>query len=417
MVKVSTDGDKIQADNRFIAIISVREELPVALVDGNPGLRPLDGDTSFLQLALRPHAESKSQLKDLVTTSSVEYRRLNDRLLQDSKVCVLANVPQISSGMLQRLKEFVKLGGGLLIFAGDAIEVDWYNQQLFDNGDGLLPMPIDSLQGRSIPGSARPSATVANQFFEHPALAFFNEPQNGGTSRAKFHRWLHLKLTDEYSAAARASVESNSHVLARLSTGAPWMVEKPFGRGRVIMVATTADSDWGNLPALPAYVPLIQRLTVYLASSVTPPNNLNPGEPLVSLHPQHHIHRNARLVDAKGTEHQIKIAGEGRRGRIEFSKTLEPGVYRVTDPDGQIENFAVNLSRQESEPELLAMDKLEELGQSVNAVVINGASDYAKLDRQRRFGTGMWKPILWILLAFLFLEILFQQWITNRRLT
>ena len=48
--------------------------------------------------------------------------------------------------------------------------------------------------------------------------------------------------------------------------------------------------------------------------------------------------------------------------------------------------------------------------------VVNSLEEYNALDDERRFGQEIWKPLLWALLAFLFLEIFYQQWLTKREL-
>ena len=51
----------------------------------------------------------------------------------------------------------------------------------------------------------------------------------------------------------------------RTSTGAPLLVEKPFGKGRVVAFASTCDRDWTNFPVRPAFLPWTHRLVSYLA--------------------------------------------------------------------------------------------------------------------------------------------------------
>ena len=77
--------------------------------------------------------------------------------------------------------------------------------------------------------------------------------------------------------------------------------------------------------------------------------------------------------------------------------------------------FAVNYARQESDPEPLDATALEELAEEMGARVARGVEAYEQLDRSRRFGQEIWKPILWALLIFLFLEILVQQWLGRAR--
>ena len=49
----------------------------------------------------------------------------------------------------------------------------------------------------------------------------------------------------------------------------------------------------------------------------------------------------------------------------------------------------------------------------MGAALAKSWQDWKKLDRQRRFGTELWRPLLWTVLALLLGELLLQQWITR----
>ena len=53
----------------------------------------------------------------------------------------------------------------------------------------------------------------------------------------------------------------------RFEGGAPALVERRVGRGRVLLWTSTLDADWSNTPLQSAYMPLIQRLVSYLGGA------------------------------------------------------------------------------------------------------------------------------------------------------
>ena len=73
----------------------------------------------------------------------------------------------------------------------------------------------------------------------------------------------------------RPRQDPNISTLARLENGDPFLLEQKYGAGRLIEAVVPCDSDWSNLPTRPFYVPLMQRLTIYLASKVYPPRNVD----------------------------------------------------------------------------------------------------------------------------------------------
>ena len=74
---------------------------------------------------------------------------------------------------------------------------------------------------------------------------------------------------------------AGASVSARLDTGDPWLVERPWGRGRVLMLATPIDAEAGTLPANPDFVPLTHEWVFHLAGSGGRSPIVRAGEPLI----------------------------------------------------------------------------------------------------------------------------------------
>lgn len=420
VVEVQLEPDGLPIDDHFVTVVPVLDNLPTLLLVNRENLAasPLQGDADFVELALQPHGSSAlnpRELKDLIVTNKMSEDRAHDQIYAESRVAIMTNVNQMRGG-LGRLREFVKRGGGLLIFLGGDADVDWYNREMFQSGDGLLPMPILRVDGKGMPAATAARASVRSQVFEHPALSFFNDPRNGQLGRASWTRWFRLGMSDDIPTDVKEKVAKNAIVLARLSQGDPLFVEKKYGEGRVIMAAVPADASWGNLPTHPFFVPLMQRLVTNLAASVAPPRNLSPGNKIVSFVPHNHPGRTVQIVDPSGEVHECNVKRERRRGIVEFSETWKPGTYRLTDATGKVEHYVVNLTRSESDLTLLSGDEIRTLSKEMDAPVANGWQEYLALDRERRMGTGIWRPLIWVLLALLFIEVLFQQWMTRRKL-
>ena len=50
-----------------------------------------------------------------------------------------------------------------------------------------------------------------------------------------------------------------------LAGGEPLIVSRDAGQGRVLLVTTSADADWGNFPLRPLFLPLMHRAVKMLA--------------------------------------------------------------------------------------------------------------------------------------------------------
>lgn len=417
-VLISTEGDALAEDNYYHLVLPVWDEVPAVLVNGAPGQRPLEGETDFLEIALQPFRSTDASLNDLITSQVVLPNGLNRELINDARVVILANVERLEGRQREELESFVEQGGGLIVFPGDNIDSAWYNHELHRDGAGLLPLRIGPVgQPRTRAGTAASGARIAVGRFTHPTLEYFNDPRNGRLSDALFTRWYQLHQPIDEAAAALVNM------FARLDNGDPLFVERPFGNGRVLQAAVPADNDWGNLPTQPVYVPLMQRLVTHVAASSAPPVNLLAGEPLRAIYPEAVAGQRLVVVDATGQEHVTEVRELDGRGVLEFTATERPGLYRVLPPawEGPAEDapgeqrFAFNLSLLESDLTPLSEEQLTALASEMNAELVRSAADHSVLDRARRFGQEIWKPLLWVVLVLLFAELLLQQWMARRR--
>ena len=56
-------------------------------------------------------------------------------------------------------------------------------------------------------------------------------------------------------------------IVLRYESGAPALVEAEIGRGRVLLLTTTVDREWTDLPIRPGFLPLVQEAARYLAGA------------------------------------------------------------------------------------------------------------------------------------------------------
>jgi hypothetical protein len=287
-----------------------------------------------------------------------------------------------------------------LIFPGNRVEVSWTNSVLFNDGRGLLPLALGSIAGDLKEGA--PAVGIVSQRFEHPALDLFNDPRNGTVADAAIKMWYKLKEPNVLNA-------NGPTILARLSSGDPFLAEKTFGNGRVIECAIPCDADWSNLPMRPFYLPLLQRLTIYLASTVFPPRNLEVSKPLVAFLPAADAGKKATLVLPDGTAREVAVVRKGERGLVEYDRTQEPGLYTLNAPGSSVTHFVVNASRKESDLQKLTDAEIADFARSHGVSVVHSGAEYKQLDRTRRFGSELWRALLWLLLTLLFAELFLQQ--------
>ena len=153
----------------------------------------------------------------------------------------------------------------------------------------------------------------------------------------------------------------------------------------------------------------MQRLSVYLASTVFPPRNLDVGKPLVAFLPVADAGKDAQIITPDSATVTVKIVKKGERGVIEFGRTQRPGLYTLTPPGSQPLHYAVNASRRESDLQKLTDTEIADLAKQHGVDLVRTGAEYKALDHTRRYGSELWKTLLWVLLALAFLEIFLQQ--------
>ena len=411
VIAVEADApDSLKQDNTLLAAVPVWDKLPALLVNGHPGRAPLEGETDFLEIALHPYAATKNTLADLIATTVVEPEQFNATALKDQRVVILANVTQLHEHQLKLLEDFVRNGGGLLIFPGDRIKTAWYNAQFYADGKGLLPTRLASLEGGLADDDPRVAILVQN--FEHPALALFNDPRRGNLAAVTARLWYKLA---EHNGGTHSATNTTAFTFARLSNGDPFLVEKKFGDGTVIASSVPCGAEWSNLPTRPVYLPLMQQLVTYLASKFEPPRNVDIGRPLVAVLPAALAGKTLELSAPDGRRHKLAVMTGGGRAFISFSETRRPGLYILELPDKTAIHFVVNASRAESDLAQLSADEIKAAAKPFNANVVTSWDEYRALEQRRRYGREFWRPLLWALLALIAAELFLQQRVTRSK--
>ena len=396
-LSVRLEGDSFSDDNAFHSVVQVRNQLNVLLIDGRPGTGPLEGAADFLELALTPHTAAANSLKDLIRTRKIDQRKLRREDYKDAEVIILADCQRIQGNELTELDKFVKAGGGLLIFAGPDIDIEHYNRDLFRKGEGLLPAAIQGMARAEIADSP---ARVLMQRLTHPSVLYFNDARGGRLQDAEFRSWIEF---------APPPNENTQRILS-LDRNAPLLLEKKLGQGRVIACATTANAEWSNLPLQPFFVPLMQRLTTYLATEGSAPAWQLVGTTLHLPLEKAELGAEFTLRDPTGQMQTLKSQQEGDKVFVQSPPIAQPGIFVLQRVGSEKTSYlAFNTDNNESDLKALPSDQIKKIAERHEAAFADSLPSYQALDRTRRHGSELWQPLLIALLALLFFEVLLQQ--------
>jgi hypothetical protein len=381
---VRVPPDRYPADDRRFLALEVAPPIDALVVDGDPGASFAQGETFFLQEALR-HERLAATVPVRISAAGPEAPAA---VPGGTAVVVLANVRAPGEEAGRRLAQYVSGGGGLLVFWGGACDADAWRRTL----GGLLPAPVS---GTATADPDRPWR-VGDVDFAAPPLAVFAPPAGGTFATASFT--LRAQLGSPAPAA---------RVLARFEDGAPWLLEQRVGRGRVVFVASTADLAGNDLPTRPAYVPLVQRLVLWLAGSLVEAADAErvAGDTLSVSGGPELAGGSATLESPSGARAQAAFRADASGSVATYPPAAETGFYRWSRP-GREGLVAVNVPAAESELAALSADEIAERLRPVRAELVDVKPGGVEGDPARLGERSLAPPLLGALLALLLLETL-----------
>lgn len=323
---VKLSADALEADNLFHFVVSPAEPVRVALIDR--------GGESALYLS-RALAIGEAPRFETVTRPP---DALPDTDLQRSAV-VLLNDVAVTDALARRLKTFVERGGGLLVAAGP--RAAW-------PGDvDLLPASI----GAPVDRSRGEAARIGGVEFTHPVFEPFRAPGSGDFSTTRVYGYRNV------------SAVSGGQVLARFDSGAPAMLARQVGSGRVLLWASTLDQAWSDLPIKPVFLPFVHRAVGHLAAYREPQPWVTVGQVLeASASGRPRDQAGSRVVMTPGGERSA-VADEGD-GVLELR---EQGFYEIRGAASDVTVVASNVDP--AEGDLTPLDPKE-----IVAAATGGAS-------------------------------------------
>jgi hypothetical protein len=405
----SLAADGFALDDERVTVVEVAPPVRVALVNGAPSVEALELDeVGLLAAVLAPPGDdvlfsdgSAPFEPRVVQPSELESGALDLAALD---VVWLANVAQLSTRAVESLTAWVRSGGALVFSMGDAVSLESFDARLFDDdGSGLLPARL--LERRAVGDRRREYHRVRSFDETHPALAFFADE--------RFRRLLVEVPIFEYVACVPLP---DARVLAELDDGgAPLLVERDFGRGRVYLLTTTIDPAWTRLPESPkTLVPLAHEWLRSAARNAVTPRNVAVGEALVvesAVFP-----RDPVVVAPDGRRRPVDGAPQALEGGLWSLVAVEaadaPGLFAVEFESQVAARFAALFDSDEGD--LARAAPLELSARHPALVPAADVSTTGEVVESRAQGE-LWRPLAAVVLALLVAESLYSAFVGRRR--
>ncbi len=411
LIAVRIEGDTgPDFDDSLHFVVQVTEPTRVLLLTSQRG-EAFNPSVDYLKLALMPFEAEQSGLNrfqvEIATAAEITPREL-----EEQQVIILIGTERLSESTSSLLVEFVRGGGGLIVFPDDNLDVEWFNQRFYEQ-DQLFPMKFGGTQNNQNAVKLLPST------IQFPELQIFNNTQLAGNlGEWEFENWQHL-----VEAGDRALV------ILRLSGGEPFLATQSFGQGRVHQCAVSSHDNWSNIPLKSAFVPFVQQLTLSAAEGVLAAN-ISCGESCrisikrsESESPELEPSREAPVhvlitQENNSDEAQPKLSRsvevDASSTSAEWADTRYPGVFRLAARDAAssaatsdrwlIEPPLLSIRRSPSESNLRTMSKtqMQQLADRLGATVVESSEEFSLSDQRRQVGREIWQ---WLLVASLVLLV------------
>ena len=121
--------------------------------------------------------------------------------------------------------------------------------------------------------------------------------------------------------------------LLSFGDGAPALMQRRLGEGRVLLLTTTVDRDWSDLAVSTGFLPLMQEACHHVARSTARSNarSVLVGGPVTAPIPEGA--RSAEWRDPAGGVTPVPASALEGADRVSLSVAERPGVYSVTFRD------------------------------------------------------------------------------------
>lgn len=415
-VSLRLPSDDLSGDNQRWDVVSVKENLRLLLVDGEPSAEIFQGETDFLALALSlAIGDSRAFQVEIVTeTEWPGTAKASPDLI------VFANVAGFDPSQRDLLRKLVEAGTGLMIFPGDQVDPDNYNRYLFQDGDGLLPLKLEVPQDESVTG-------LLLEENSQSAVDALRQLSPSVLERIKINKRYQVRLPEQQTADVR--------VLARWNDAAasPALCEKVVGRGRVLFWTITADKSWSDWPTEPSYVLAMRETAKAIARTDATTNELTAGESLrCPVSGDRQI--GSPMLELPGGDEPKPLTIEAAPTPLDkalskqenaadslqylvWNDTRKAGLYRLNwqeTPGGSASNsFAVNPDARESELARIPVEELRKRWRGVEPEIITALTTSGTNVGVR--GQEVWRSMAFCLLGMMGFEACFATWVGRQR--
>ncbi len=428
-------ADRFSGDDQFLFTMNVAPQIKVLLVNGNPALEPLENEGLYLRTAMiateaEPGDESHSgdavktdatktdgmKTDDKLTEARQFVRSLaieeiaesgvNGETLSRTDVVVLANCGGLNQDHFKLLRQFVADGGGLLIFPGDRVNQDVYNQQFFPSPEIPEQKFVAAAFAAAVgdPNNGEVSQKFGAIDYAHPVFSIFADSDQRYLTKVSVYRRFPVTLPE---------AGGNSWPLMQFEDGSAALLESVYGNGRILVSAFPMNTKWSSLPMKPEFVPLVLRMISHVKrrADVDGPAVVSADGNAEFVVAQHWAPASGKVTDIAGRVTPVKFQRSNSQLVGAFDRTVEQGYYdlevkggRAEQPEHGTLSFAVNIDAGESNFARLTHPQIEEMFPDAKVTSVDASGEAQQLYGSVGDEREIWRSLIWLTFVIIGIE-------------
>ncbi len=377
------DRDERPGDNRFHFHTYIPPQVRVLLIE------PPEVDPSFLRSALRSLAAE---------TPYIQLRAVPPTDLawtpQDVEVVILNSLTVVPRLLVRQLEEFLGDGGNLIVIPGpgtdDGLSLGTIREQLGLPALGPAPLVFDAPLSLD-------RETLATSFLGE---LFQREAELGELPQVSRLYPIYPRGTDE--------------VVFWLTEKMPVLTRGSHNNGTVFLFAFPFHLQWTDLPLKGSFIPLWHHLIYWRAADPALTDVRVGDAPILTIKPRQAT-QSMRLIAP--TDVTSLIIPDIRTRTVTLRDLNRPGNYilaiqgqsqpgAVQTPGEEI-RFRVNIPDEELTGGTLDRSSLLNLLDPDRTFILDESGPAEERIQRARFGRELWRPLLYLLIVLLVLEMIF----------
>jgi hypothetical protein len=292
-------GDALPADNQLHNVMQGGGPLPVPLLTTDTRASPATFVAAALAVAAAHYRAAATRIDGF-----------DARTLERFRWVAVDDIGAIDTSLAAALKTYLESGGALLVASGA-------------RAAALQTLPLGDWKVSGVSVRTADPLSVGRVDGAHAVLA-----NTSGWQNISVARMLKVVTTPD------------DRVLVATEDGAPLLIERRYGQGRLLLLTTSLDNTWSDLPVQPVFVSFIAEAANWLAGVEAYGRRQLAGASLVLASEGAAI---GQVIDPDGKE-LLSLAATRNAQSVRLSRM---GFYQVITPAREA-LIAVNADARES---------------------------------------------------------------------